>query len=124
VLVSTHFMSEAEQCDRLVVMAAGRVVAAGGAAEIVGDASTVEVRAERWEAAFTALDRAGLPAALVGRRLRVPDADPRQVGAALDAAGVQAAVRAVPATLEETFVVLSGDGGEPGAAAPDRAGVA
>jgi hypothetical protein len=104
-------------------MAAGRVVAAGAAAEIVGDASTVEVRAERWEAAFAALDRAGLPAALVGRRLRVPDADPRRVGAALDAAGVQAAVRAVPATLEETFVVLSGDGGEPGATAPDHAGV-
>jgi ABC-2 type transport system ATP-binding protein len=124
VLVSTHFMSEAEQCDRLVVMAAGRVVAAGGAAEIVGDASAVEVRAERWEVAFTALDLAGLPAALVGRRLRVPDADPRRVGAVLEAAGVQAGVRAVPATLEETFVTLSGDGGEPGAAAPDRAGVA
>jgi ABC-2 type transport system ATP-binding protein len=124
VLVSTHFMSEAEQCDRLVVMAAGRVVAAGGAAEIVGDGSAVEVSAKRWEAAFTALDRAGLPAALVGRRLRVPDADPRRVGAVLEAAGVEAGVRAVPATLEETFVTLSGDGGVPGAAAPDRAGAA
>src|ERR687891_2773416 len=52
VLVSTHFMSEASQCDRLVVMAAGRVVAAGGMAEIVGDATAVEVRPQRWEAGF------------------------------------------------------------------------
>jgi ABC-2 type transport system ATP-binding protein/ribosome-dependent ATPase len=123
VLVSTHFMSEAEQCDRLVVMAAGRVVAVGGMAEIVGDATAVEVRPQRWAEAFAALDRAGLPAALVGRRLRVPDADPRQVGAVLEAAGVAADVRAVPATFEETFVALSG-GGAPGAPASDHAGVA
>jgi ABC-2 type transport system ATP-binding protein len=123
VLVSTHFMSEAEQCDRLVVMATGRVVAAGGMAEIVDDATAVEVRAERWEAAFTALDRAGLPAALVGRRLRVPDADPQRVTAALGAAGVEAGVHLVPATFEETFVALSEDRGEPGATAPDHAGV-
>ena len=123
-LVSTHFMSEAEQCDRLVVMAAGRVVAAGGIADIVGQATTVEVRAERWEAAFTALDRAGLPAALVGRQLRVHDGDPRRVAAALDAAGVGAEVHLVPATLEETFVALSEDRGEPGVRSPDHAGAA
>jgi ABC-2 type transport system ATP-binding protein/ribosome-dependent ATPase len=92
-------------------------------AEIVGDATAVEVRPQRWAEAFAALDRAGLPAALVGRRLRVPDADPRQVGAVLEAAGVAADVRAVPATFEETFVALSG-GGDPGAPASDHAGVA
>ncbi len=124
VLVSTHFMSEAEQCERLVVMAAGRVVAAGSMADIVGDATAVEVRPERWEAAFTALDRAGMPAALVGRRLRVPDADPRRVAAALDAAGVEAGVHLMPATFEETFVALSRDGGQPAALAPDHAGTA
>jgi ABC-2 type transport system ATP-binding protein len=122
VLVSTHFMSEAEQCDRLVVMAAGRVVAAGGMADIVGDATAVEVRPERWEAAFTALDRAGMPAALVGRRLRVPDADPQRVAAALDAAGVEAGVELLPATFEEKFVALSGNGGQ--ARAPGHAGAA
>jgi ABC-2 type transport system ATP-binding protein len=123
VLVSTHFMSEAEQCDRLVVMATGRVVAAGSMADIVGDATAVEVRPERWEAAFTALDRAGIPAALVGRRLRVPDADPQRVAAALGVAGVKAGVYLVPATFEETFVALSEDGGEPGPTTPDHVGV-
>jgi ABC-2 type transport system ATP-binding protein len=120
VLVSTHFMSEAEQCDRLVVMAAGRVVAAGDIADIVGDATAVEVHPRRWEAAFAALDRAGMPAALVGRRLRVPDADPRPVAAALGAARVEAELHTVPATLEETFVALSKDRGEPGARSPDH----
>jgi ABC-2 type transport system ATP-binding protein/ribosome-dependent ATPase len=37
VLVTTHYMEEAANCDRLVVMADGRTVAAGTLAEIVGD---------------------------------------------------------------------------------------
>jgi hypothetical protein len=40
----------------------------------------------------------------------------------LEAAGVAAEVRAVPATFEETFVALSG--GKPETSAPDRAGAA
>ena len=38
VLVSTHYMDEAGECGRLVIMADGRVVAAGTAAQITGDA--------------------------------------------------------------------------------------
>ena len=56
VLVTTHSMGEAEQCDRLVVMVAGRVVASGTADGIIGDASTVAVRAPRWEDAFAACE--------------------------------------------------------------------
>ena len=37
VLVTTHYMEEAANCDRLVVMADGRTIAAGTLAEIVGD---------------------------------------------------------------------------------------
>jgi ABC-type multidrug transport system ATPase subunit len=36
VLVTTHYMEEAANCDRLVVMADGRTIAAGTLAEIVG----------------------------------------------------------------------------------------
>jgi ABC-2 type transport system ATP-binding protein/ribosome-dependent ATPase len=106
VLVTTHRMSEAEQCDRLVVLADGRVVADGTMAEIVGDRSTVEVTAERWVDAFAALEGAGLATALVGRSLRVPGAGREQVEEALRSGGVQAAVELVPATLDETFVTL------------------
>jgi ABC-2 type transport system ATP-binding protein len=109
VLVTTHHLGEAEQCDRLVVLAAGRVVAAGSLAEIVGDATAAEVRSPIWEAAFTALDLAALPVSLVGRTLRVPGNDPAGVARVLADAGVPAEVGSVPASFEETFVVLAGE---------------
>jgi ABC-2 type transport system ATP-binding protein len=45
VLVTTHYMDEAEQCDRLVLILDGRIVAAGTAAEIKADLAgrTLEV---------------------------------------------------------------------------------
>ena len=107
VLVTTHHLAEAEQCDRLVVLAAGRVAAAGTLADVVGDATSVEVRTPTWEAAFTTLDLAGLPVSLVGRTLRVPGADRATVGRLLSDAGVTAEVASVPASFEETFVVLA-----------------
>ena len=107
VLVTTHHLSEAEQCDRLVVLASGRVVAAGTLDEVVGDATAVEVRTPTWEAAFATLDLAGLPVSLVGRNLRVPGAHPGRVGRLLAEAGVQAEVASVPASFEETFVTLA-----------------
>jgi len=108
VVVTTHDLDEAGFCDRLVVMAAGSVVAQGTLAGIVGERKAVAVEAPRWEAAFAALERGGLPAALVGRTLRVPGGDATRVQAALDAGGVAAALSVVPATFEETFVALSG----------------
>ncbi len=107
VLVTTHRMSEAEQCDRLVVLAGGRVVAEGTMAAIIGDASTVRVSTPRWEDAFLALEGAGLPVALVGRTLRVPGADRERVAGALGTGGVEAELALVPATFEETFVALA-----------------
>jgi len=107
-LVTTHHLAEAEQCDRLVVMAGGRVTAAGTTSEIVGTARAVLVRADRWEEAFGALDRAGLPVALIGRTLRLPRAPLAEVREILDAAGVDAYADVVPATLEESFVELTG----------------
>jgi ABC-2 type transport system ATP-binding protein len=107
VLVTTHHLSEAEQCDRLVVLASGRVVTEGSLAQVVGDAKAVEVRTPSWEAAFTALDAAGLPVTLVGRSLRVPGADPDRVGRLLADAGVPADTATLPASFEETFVALA-----------------
>jgi ABC-2 type transport system ATP-binding protein len=108
VLVTTHHMSEAGQCDRLVVLASGRVVAEGTMDEVVGGTRAVEVRSGRWEEAFAALDTAGLPVSLVGRTLRVPGADPGAVGGLLADAGVDADLDEVPASFEEAFVVLAG----------------
>jgi ABC-2 type transport system ATP-binding protein len=109
VLVTTHHLAEAEQCDRLVVLASGRVVATGSLPDVVGDTTAVEVRTPTWEVAFTTLDAAGLPVSLVGRTLRVPGNDPAAVARVLVNAGVPAEVGSVPASFEETFVVLAGE---------------
>jgi ABC-type multidrug transport system ATPase subunit len=105
VLVTTHYMDEAEECDRLMVMADGRVVAEGTSAQITGDARVSVVESGSWAAAFGALEAAGLPVALVGRTLRVPGAAPADVRRALG--GVQATVSECPATLEERFFELT-----------------
>ncbi len=105
VLVTTHYMDEAGECDRLVVMAAGRVVARGTLPEIVGDAQVSVVESDAWAEAFGALEAAGLPAALVGRTLRVPGAAPDAVRRALG--DLSATVTSAPATLEERFFQLT-----------------
>jgi len=74
---------------------------------VVGDTTAVEIRTPSWEAAFTALDLARLPVSLVGRTLRVPGANPASVARLLAEAGVDADVAPVPASFEETFVVLA-----------------
>ena len=118
VLVTTHHLDEAGFCDRLIVMAAGRVVAHGTLTSIVGERKAVAVHAPNWEVAFTALDRNGLPAALIGRVLRVPGDDTERVRAALAADGVVAALTVVPATFEETFVELARSCEAPAASPP------
>jgi ABC-2 type transport system ATP-binding protein len=105
VLVSTHYMEEAGECDRLVVMAGGEIVAAGTASKIIGTAQVTVVEAADWAAAFDRLAAAGWPAALAGRTLRVPGASVREVAGVLT--GVPARLYAAPATLEERFFELA-----------------
>jgi ABC-2 type transport system ATP-binding protein len=107
VLVSTHHMDEAVQADRLLVMAQGRVVATGTVDAVVGDRRTATVDAADWAAAFAALDGAGLGAVLSGRSIRIPGHDIDRVRRVVSDAGVDAAVRLTPATLDETMVELS-----------------
>jgi ABC-2 type transport system ATP-binding protein len=105
VLVTTHYMEEAGECGRLVIMADGAVVAAGTASDIIGSSQATLVEARSWADAFSRLEAAGLPVALAGRGLRVAGADPAAVERALG--GLPGAtVRPVPATLEERFFEL------------------
>ena len=104
-LVSTHHFDEAEECDRLVVMAAGSIVAQGSIPQIVGASRVTVVDAADWAGAFSAIERAGLPVALVGRSLRVVGTQPPAVLRALGPLPAQ--VRESPATLEERFFQLA-----------------
>ena len=55
VLVTTHFMEEAEYCDRLVIMARGQVLAAGEPEELKKNAVSKETPNPTMEDAFIAL---------------------------------------------------------------------
>ena len=104
VLVTTHHLEEAEQCDRLVMLAAGRVVASGSLAEVIAGRTAVEVTGPIPEL-LAALDAAGLIAAPAAGQVRVSGAAPETVRSAV--AGVATGATVVPASLEEAFVSLA-----------------
>ncbi|QIM16870.1 ABC transporter ATP-binding protein [Leucobacter insecticola] len=108
VLVTTHYMQEAEQCDRLVILAAGRVIAEGTVAEITEGYSSFTVATVRWAEAFTLLRNAGIAAILDGRTLRVPGVDRGIIEAALAPLqdGVQLA--ASSASIAEAMALAAG----------------
>lgn len=110
VLVTTHHLAEAEQCDRLVVMAAGDVVATGTADRIIGGAQAVVVSGPAPGPVLTALGQAGLVGALSAGGVAVPGEDTEAVRAALTDAGLDGEVNVRPATLEERFAELAAAG--------------
>lgn len=120
VLVTTHHMAEAEQCDRLVVMVDGRVAVAGSVASVIAGRTVCEVDGDDWRVAYAVLDDADYDLSLAGTRLRVsaPVAD---VAAALARRGITAPCASVAATLEEAFVQIVRAGGASAPVAEDPA---
>ncbi|MBD8079430.1 ABC transporter ATP-binding protein [Cellulosimicrobium arenosum] len=112
VLVTTHYLQEAAQCTRLEIMSHGRRVAHGTVADITSGREAVVVRGDDWAAVFGALADAGLPVVLDGRTTRVAGTPAADVEAALAGAGVEARTDVVPATLEETMVLVERAGAE------------
>jgi ABC-2 type transport system ATP-binding protein len=126
ILVSTHYMDEAERCHRLAILAEGQLVAEGVPQDLMDEipASVVEVDAADTVAARRALatDAAVRSVAQLGVRLHVlldPEvaAPAERVAAHLRDAGVDAQVDAVGASLEDVFVAATGFRDGPGHAA-------
>ncbi|HEY5858428.1 MAG TPA: ABC transporter ATP-binding protein [Aldersonia sp.] len=107
VLVTTHYMEEAQECDRLLLLADGRLVAEGSEADIVGPTTAVAVHTDDWASAFAALNRAGVPVILAGRAIRVADTDSDELRSTLAAAGIDARLEPVRATIEERMLMLA-----------------
>jgi ABC-2 type transport system ATP-binding protein len=116
ILVSTHYMDEAERCHRLAILDHGRKVADGSPAELQNSTgmSIIEVLAENPFAAQVALYK--LPEVMsvtqLGVRLRVliPDkiAQPVQlVDQLLSGNAIPAKTRLVDASLEDVFVAVT-----------------
>ena len=104
VLVSTHYMEEAEECDRVVLMGGGRQVASGTVSEVVGSARSVAVSGPVSEDALASLQTQGATVVLDGPGWRVVGSDLATVA---DLVGFEATVTEVPASFEEAFVALS-----------------
>ncbi len=107
VLVTTHYMQEARQCDRLLLMSDGRLVAQGSEQDIVDGTRTVAVHADDWARLFEVLSTAGMAVNLAGRDVRVIDPDEEQLRAALEQAGITATVTEVAPTIEERMTMLA-----------------
>jgi len=107
ILVSTHSMDEARRCDRLLLMADGRIVAGGTEEDIVAGMTVVEVTAGSWSDAFEILAGTGALVTLAGRVVRVVDRDAGMVEETLAAGEIAADVRVVPATIDERMASLT-----------------
>ncbi len=123
ILVSTHYMDEAERCHRLAILAEGRLVAEGVPQQLMRDipAAVVEVEAPDAAAARRALagDAAIRSIAQLGLRLHVlldpaTESPEARVRRSLQAAGVAAEVETVGASLEDVFVAATGFRDGPG----------
>jgi ABC-2 type transport system ATP-binding protein len=116
ILVSTHFMDEAERCHRVSILDRGKLVASGAPRTLMEqiDATVLELETPDPRAARVALQ--ALPEvesvaqlgtrlhALVDPALAEPQARLRD---ALGRAGVAAQVRVVEANLEDVFVAAT-----------------
>jgi ABC-type multidrug transport system ATPase subunit len=107
VLVSTHYMDEAERCNRIVYLANGRIVVEGGADEVARQSGliTYEATGEAVDEAARALRRMkGVEAAAVfGRALHVAGTDREELERAIHSFS-DLEWREVEPRLEDVFI--------------------
>ncbi len=115
ILITTHYMSEAEHCDHLALMYAGRIVAEGSPAAMKDQVEheaghLLEVTTDQPGEALQRLAQAGfVGAALFGTKIHLLSKDPSQeetrLREALSSTAVHVQAVAVrPLTLEDVFV--------------------
>jgi ABC-2 type transport system ATP-binding protein len=113
VLVSTHYMDEAERCHRLVYISYGRVLTAGTADEVIEHAGlrTWEVRGGALDTVLELAESGGWMAVPFGTSLHVSTAGREDfpawlAGRAPDAAR-DSVIAPVPTGLEDVFIALT-----------------
>ena len=113
-LVSTHYMDEAERCHRIAILDRGVLVADGTPAELTAALAgrTLVIDADQPRQAARVLSAcAGVASvAQIGNRLRVlldKDAGQAPLAQALETAGIAARLLPQPASLEDVFVAAT-----------------
>ncbi|HVT58311.1 MAG TPA: ABC transporter ATP-binding protein [Thermoanaerobaculia bacterium] len=125
VIVTTHYLDEAERCDRIALMHAGRLVALGTVAdlkEVFAGRALLEVACQRFLDALDSLEREPwvLEASVFGTRLHVVVEDAREgsrrIAEVLRAAGnAPVEVERIVPSLEDVFIhlILREDAAQP-----------
>ncbi|MDF1644755.1 MAG: ATP-binding cassette domain-containing protein [Pseudomonadales bacterium] len=113
IIVSTHYMDEAEHCHRLGFMQQGRMVITGTPDQLKQqaeqiDGSLVTIESEQFSAAFEALKPEFSNAIYYGRRVqwqsKTPQQDQNHATKILEQSGIAATVGCHPLSIEEAFV--------------------
>jgi len=117
VFVTTHYMDEAEYCNRLVLIYRGKIVASGSPAELKRTAMKGElllIECEPLGPALEALEKsmAAVDVAVFGNALHVvvpsaAEAIPRLREELGKASVTVTRIEAIPASLEDVFVALT-----------------
>ncbi len=110
VLVSTHYMDEAERCKRIVYLSGGRIVTQGAPEAVVRGSGliTFEAAGPEADAAARALRRTPVveAAAVFGTAVHVAGTDRAALERALAACGIALEWHEVPPRLEDVFIHL------------------
>jgi len=113
VLVTTHYLDEAEHCDRIAIIHAGRLAALGTPAELkdmFADRLILEIRAPNPVEAMHRLDeipeieKTSIFGTSVHAILRTRDISPAMIAARLRDAGTDAEIKVVEPSLEDVFL--------------------
>ncbi|MBA4418773.1 MAG: multidrug ABC transporter ATP-binding protein [Syntrophus sp. (in: bacteria)] len=114
VFVTTHYMDEADYCDRLALIYRGRIIAEGTPSELRHEymkRDVLELEVDRVVEAMDVLSKSGIDAAIFGSTLHITveseSTGRQQITAALEASGikVKGCEKIVP-SLEDVFVTL------------------
>src|SRR5215472_5499480 len=114
IVVVTHYLEEAEQCNRLGFMVAGEIIASGSPSEVKANmkGELYELEADHPDLALGALKKkfGASRVSLFGNRLHVvteSDEQKREAAQTLQEAGVQVLTqKPVPFSLEDVFISL------------------
>lgn len=123
ILVSTHYMDEAERCHRLAILDGGKMAASGSPAELMANMPThvVEVESELPQKVHDALAEKPYIASVtqLGLRIRVLVDKTREnpveyIRSLLHDDGIEAVVNPTRPSLEDVFVANTGINRKPG----------
>jgi ABC-2 type transport system ATP-binding protein len=115
VLVSTHYMDEAERCHRLVYISYGKMLAAGTAPEVIAQARlrTWDVQGPRLDEVLALVEQRGWMAVPFGTSLHVSSSDhedfPRWLMERDPTLAQAVRIESIPTGLEDVFIALTQD---------------